>query len=331
MSAKERGAEVLRAEAEAVAAAAARLGDSFNAAVEILGSATGRAVVSGIGKSGHVGRKISATLASLGTPSVFMHASEALHGDLGILSAGDVAILLSNSGTTPEVVEMVPLLQMRKIPIVAFTAHGSSRLGAAADAVLDTAVEREADNHDLAPTTSTAVMMAMGDALAVALAERKGFTPRDFALFHPAGALGKRLQRVGDLMAHHAPLPAVSPETTLLQALEAMTEGQLGVVVALEGERLAGIITDGDVRRIMQKGKGLEAALAAPISAHMTKEPSTVSPDIGAGAAVRMMEDRGITCMPVTGQDGLLVGIIHLHDLVRAGIGMQNHKERGRE
>ncbi|MCH7494331.1 KpsF/GutQ family sugar-phosphate isomerase [bacterium] len=323
MSAWKRGAEVLRAEAEAVAAAADRLGESFTTAVDILGNASGQAVVSGIGKSGHVGRKISATLASLGTPSVFMHASEALHGDLGMLSSGDVAVLLSNSGTTPEVVEMVPLLQMRKIPIVAFTADPDSLLGRAADAILDTAVEREADNHNLAPTTSTAVMMAMGDALAVALADRNGFTPRDFALFHPAGALGKKLQRVGDLMAHHAPLPAVAPDTPLLEALKAMTAGKLGVVVALEGGRLVGLLTDGDVRRIVQQNESVEEALAAPISVHMTKEPRTVSPEIGAGAALRAMEDSRISCMPVTA-DGVLVGIIHLHDLVRAGIGMQN-------
>ncbi|WP_349263975.1 KpsF/GutQ family sugar-phosphate isomerase [Longimicrobium sp.] len=301
-------------EAQAVAALEARIGDEFAGAVEAILTATGRVLVAGIGKSGIVGRKIAATLTSTGTPATFLHPVEALHGDLGIVGTGDVAILLSKSGESEELRGLLEFLTRMDVRVIAMTGRMSSALARHADHVLDCSVAEEACPHDLAPTSSTTATLAMGDALAVALLLRRGFGREDFARFHPGGALGRRLLlRVRDVMTD---APAVPPDTTMREALVLLAERRGTVAVVDENGRLLGVVTSGDLTRLMERE---EQFFRISVSEVMTNTPRTAEPDQLAAAAVGVMERHGVMALPVVDGEGLLVGMVHLHDLMRAG------------
>jgi len=316
-------AKLLRLEAGAIESCAARLDPSqVGRAVELLAACRGKVVLIGVGKSGLVARKVAATLTSTGTVSVYLHASDGMHGDLGIVTPDDVAVILSNSGETDELTALLPSLRRRGVPIVAVVGKLDSTLGRAASAVIDAGVDKEACPFDLAPTASTTVALAVGDALALTLMRLKGLTPDDFALNHPAGRIGKRLSlRVADLMHGGADSPAVGPEATWLEVVTSISRGGLGAVnVVDEGGRLAGVITDGDLRRAIERTdphdlSNLRAA------AFMTREPVTVAPTALAYDALRLMEDRPsqISVLPVA-EDGRCVGLLRLHDVVRSGL-----------
>jgi len=305
---------VIRMEAQAVAALEGRIGDEFAGAVEAILTATGRVLVAGIGKSGIVGRKIAATLTSTGTPATFLHPVEALHGDLGIVGTGDVAILLSKSGESEELRGLLEFLTRMDVRVIAMTGRMSSALARHADHVLDCSVAEEACPHDLAPTSSTTATLAMGDALAVALLLRRGFGREDFARFHPGGALGRRLLlRVRDVMTD---APAVSPDATMREALVLLAERRGTVAVVDRNGRLLGVVTSGDLTRLMERE---EQFFRIPVSEVMTNTPRTAEPDQLAAAAVGVMERNGVMALPVVDGEGLLVGMVHLHDLMRAG------------
>ncbi len=309
---------VLGTEALALRALAAALDDDFARAVELLAGASGRIVVSGMGKSGHVGRKVAATLASTGTPSLFVHPAEASHGDLGMIVDGDVVLALSNSGETPELADIVAHARRFALPIVAMTARRDSALAAAADAVLLLPQVGEACPMGLAPTTSTVMQMALGDALAVALLTRRGFTAADFGRFHPGGRLGARLRRVGELMHTGEEMPLASPDLPMHEALLRMTEKRFGCLGATAASgRLVGIVTDGDLRRHM--GPDL---LARSVGEVMTREPRTITADALAAEALHAMNARArpITALFVVDREHRPVGILHVHDLLRAGV-----------
>jgi arabinose-5-phosphate isomerase len=309
---------VLGTEAAGLRALAAALDDGFIRAVELLAGASGRVIVSGMGKSGHVARKIAATLASTGTPAMFVHPAEASHGDLGMLMAGDVVLALSNSGETPELADIVAHARRFALPVIAITARAGSALGVAADVLLRLPKTSEACPMGLVPTTSTAMQMALGDALAVALLTRRGFTAADFSRFHPGGRLGARLRRVRDLMHEGDEMPLAQPDLPMHRALLRITEKQFGCVgVTGPGGRLVGIVTDGDLRRNM--GPDLLARRVAEI---MTADPRTITADALAAEALHAMNARGrpITALFVVDQAGRPVGILHIHDLLRAGI-----------
>jgi arabinose-5-phosphate isomerase len=309
---------VIGTEAQALRALAAALDEDFTRAVEILAGASGRVVVSGMGKSGHVGRKLAATLASTGTPALFVHPAEASHGDLGMIVGGDVVLALSNSGETPELADIVAHARRFALPIVAVTARRGSALAAAADAVLLLPQAAEACPVGLAPTTSTVMQMALGDALAVALLTRRGFTAADFGRFHPGGRLGARLRRVGELMHEGDEMPLAPPDLPMHQALLRMTEKRFGCLgVAEAAGRLVGIVTDGDLRRHM--GPDL---LGRRVGAIMTPDPRTITADALAAEALRVMNarERPITALFVVDRDRRPVGILHVHDLLRAGV-----------
>ena len=315
------GKKVLLDESKEMIAASENIDKNFDTAVNLIMKCSGSCVVSGIGKSGLVGRKISSTLASLGTPSVFLHSGEALHGDLGLISSNDVALLISNSGNTSEVLGLIPSLKMKKIPIVALTADLSSVLAKEADAVLNSFVRREADEHNLAPTSSTTVMMAIGDALAVVLAKNKNFTPTDFAMYHPGGSLGNSLSKVSQWMTKKN-LPKVSPEDSLRSCVIKMSSGRLGAVVLVEGSQIEGIFTDGDLRRLFENRESFDSLLNEKISVVANKNPKTLNENDLASFAIGKMESNAITVMPVVDGKKSLVGIIHLHSLVQAGTGV---------
>ena len=309
---------VLRTEAAGLQALAACLDDSFARAVELLAAATGRVVVSGMGKSGHVARKIAATFASTGTPALFVHPAEASHGDLGMIVPGDAVLALSNSGETAELADLVAHSRRFALPLVAITARPGSALATEADIALALPRAAEACPMGLAPTTSTTMQMALGDALAVALLTRRGFTEADFLRFHPGGRLGTRLRRVRDLMHSGDAVPLAPPDTAMDRALLVMTEkrfGCLGVVDA--AGRLVGIVTDGDLRRSM--GPDL---LSRQVREIMTSPPRTITPDALAVEALHAMNARGrpITTLFVVDQRGSPLGILHVHDLLRAGL-----------
>lgn len=306
---------VLRLAAESLLAMADRLDGSFTAALDLIGAVTGRVVVSGMGKSGHVARKLAATLASTGTPALFVHPGEASHGDLGMITRADLVIALSNSGETAELGDLVAYTRRFGIPLIAITRQTGSSLGEAADVVLAIPPVAEACPMGLAPTTSTTAQLAIGDALAVALLERRGFTAADFQVLHPGGSLGKQLKRVSDIMSAGGDVPLVSPDLPMSEALLVMTEKAKGCVgvVGLDG-RLAGILTDGDLRRHM--GPGL---LTATVGRLMTADPVTIRPAALAVEALGLMNARAITSLFVT-EDQRPVGILHIHDCLRAGV-----------
>ncbi len=309
---------VLGTEAAGLRALAAALDDEFNHAVDVLAGASGRVVVSGMGKSGHVGRKIAATLASTGTPALFVHPAEASHGDLGMVVAGDVVLALSNSGETPELADIVGHARRFALPIIAVTARAGSALATAADVVLLLPHAAEACPMGLAPTTSTMMQMALGDALAVALLTRRGFTAADFRQFHPGGRLGARLRRVRDLMHAGDEVPLASPGLPMDRALLRITEKRFGCLGVTDASgRLVGIVTDGDLRRHM--GPDL---LARRVEEIMTPDPRTIAPDALAAEALHAMNARGrpVTALFVVNSAGRPVGILHVHDVLRAGV-----------
>lgn len=302
---------VFEMQAQVLDAMAERLDASFSRAVQMLMATPGKVIVSGMGKSGHIGRKIAATLASTGTPSFFVHPGEALHGDLGMITAEDTVVLISNGGETEEVTRLLPALKRMEVPVVAMVGKPESTLATAADVVLDISVEQEACPHNLAPTNSTLATMAMGDALAVALMNERDFRPVDFARVHPGGSLGRRLlTRVRDVMRDEH-LPVVSPDQTVGESLFVITRGRLGLALVIENERLVGIVTDGDLRRAMQK---YEHVLEVPISRVMNLEPVTVSADAMLVEAEELMRLKKIKALVAVDGDEKVVGLLEIYD-----------------
>lgn len=320
MKAVEAGRRVLRIEAEVILGLASGLGEEFNRAVEVLEACRGKVVLTGIGKSGIVCRKIAATLASTGTPAFFLHPAEGVHGDLGILSRGDVVVAASNSGETEELVEILPVVRRLDLGLVAITGNPASTLARRADVVLHVPVEREACPLNLAPMASTTATLALGDALAAALMERKGFSAQDFARFHPAGALGRQLTlQVEDLMHVGQDVPRVGPSTPMRDVLIEMTSKRLGFTGVFDGERLIGVITDGDLRR----GFGDDDEFLERFAGEtMHDEPKIVREGTLAVDALRTMERYAITSLFVVdgGDDSRVKGVVHIHDLVKAGL-----------
>jgi arabinose-5-phosphate isomerase len=312
----ERGRRVLALEAAAIRRIADRLGPPFAAAVRLLAGARGRLVVSGVGKSGLIARKIAATLTSTGTPASFLHPVDSLHGDLGIVDRDDVAILLSKSGASDELFGLVSQLKRLGVPIIALTGDPESILARQAEVVLDASVTEEACPETLAPTTSTAVALALGDALAVALLEVKGFRREQFAALHPGGALGRNLLlRVADVMLT-SDVPTLCPDRPMRECVVLLAEKRGTVAIVDPGGSLLGVVTAGDLTRLMEKS---DQFLDLPVGTVMTKTPKTTTPDELAGAAVRVMEQHGIMALPVLDGGRKVVGMVHLHDLMRAG------------
>jgi arabinose-5-phosphate isomerase len=305
---------VLRIEAQALQDLLARLDASYERAVELLLACKGRVVVTGMGKSGLVGRKISATLSSTGTPSFFLHPADALHGDLGMLAKGDVLLAITYGGETQEILNLLETLKRLEIPIVTLTGDGKSTLAETSEVVLDVSVKEEACSLNLAPTASTTAAMALGDALAVSLLERRGFKPDDFAELHPAGRLGKKLLRVEHLMHAGDSLPKVAPETLMPVVFHEMSAKKLGMTTVTTADgKLAGILTDGDLRRLMERHGGSTLSLNA--GECMVRSPQTVSPKVLASEALNLMEKRKITSVVVVDDTQRVVGVVHLHDL----------------
>jgi len=315
----EKGREVLRIEAQSVLALEGRIGDEFVRAVEMIYGCRGRTIVTGVGKSGAISRKIVATLNSTGTLSMFMHPADAVHGDLGMLRKDDVLLCLSKSGDTEELRNLLPLVKRIGVPVIAMVGAVRSRLAESADIVLDVTVTEEACPHDLAPTSSTTAALAMGDALAMALLQLRNFTPEDFAFYHPGGTIGKRLLvKVSELMIGGDQIPRVSVGVPVRDAILEISSKRLGATCVLDAEgRLAGIITDGDLRRILGKTTDLSGYTAEMV---MTKNPKTISAGQLAVAALREMESHNITQLVVVDGEHRPAGVVHLHDLVKAGI-----------
>ena len=305
---------VLRIEAEAIAGMIERLDERFEKAVELLYQCKGRVVVTGLGKSGLIGRKTAATFSSTGTPSFFLHAAEALHGDLGMLTDNDVLLAISSSGETEELVELVEAVKRLGIHLLTLTANSRSTLASASDIVLDIAVKEEACSLNLAPTASTAAAMAMGDALAIALLERRGFKEEDFAALHPGGRLGKKLRRVESLMHSGEDTPRVLPTAKMPEVIYEMSRKGLGLTAVTEANgRLLGIITDGDLRRMMLKSK--ENVLELTAADCMTRNPTTLPKTELAASALHVMEEKKITSVLIVDSGGRLEGVVHIHDL----------------
>lgn len=305
-------------ERDAVSALLVNIDGSFAAACELIMSCEGRVVVTGVGKSGHVGRKVAATFASTGTPAFFMHPGEASHGDLGMITRTDLVLALSNSGNTNEIVLLLPLLKRLGVPLIGMTGNPESAIGKASDVHLNVAVAQEACPLNLAPTSSTTVSMVAGDALAIALLEARGFTEEDFAFSHPGGALGKRLLlHTKEIMHTGTRIPKVGPQASLMEALSVMSKKGFGMTTVVDdNDRLLGIFTDGDLRRSLDNGIEVHKTTIASV---MTKDPVTVEQDSLAAKAMHVMETRKITALVVTDQ-GRPVGILHMHDLLRAGL-----------
>ncbi|HLB59475.1 MAG TPA: KpsF/GutQ family sugar-phosphate isomerase [Bdellovibrionota bacterium] len=316
----ESGRRVIRLEARAVEKLISRVNGDFIRAIRIIQSCQGKVVVTGTGKSGQIARKIAATLASTGTPAFFLHTVEGMHGDLGMIVGKDVVIALSNSGET-EIVELIPILKRLGVPLIAMTGNTNSSLARAADVVLDVSVEEEACPMGLAPTSSTTAALAMGDALAVVLLEERQFSPEDFAILHPRGSLGRRLVlRVDDLMHSGEEVPLVFAHTSMREALVEITTKRLGVTAVVDGNGdLVGVITDGDLRRSLERHQNLLDLSAGEI---MTKNPKVIQAGSLAVKALRIMEVHEITCLFVVRENSLQkpVGILHLHDLLKAKI-----------
>jgi arabinose-5-phosphate isomerase len=313
-----RGKRVVRLEAEALAETEKRLGENFARAVQLLAKSTGRAIVAGVGKSGLIGRKIAATLTSTGTPATFLHPAESLHGDLGIVRESDVAILISKSGESNEMVALLEELKRLGVCTIAITGDVESTLARHTDVHLDGWVREEACVHDLAPTTSTTVALALGDALAVALLEEKGFKPDDFARLHPGGVLGRRLlTKVRDVMVTGTQVPALPTTATMREAVVQLAERRGIAVITREQGDVVGVITSGDLTRLMEREDNVFPIRVTEV---MTADPKVADADELGTAVVYRMEKHGIISMPVVDGGRRLVGVIHLHDLMRAGV-----------
>jgi arabinose-5-phosphate isomerase len=310
---------VLRIEANAIVALADRIDGAFERAVALILASRGRVIVSGIGKSGHIARKIAATMASTGTPSYFVHAAEAVHGDLGMITHDDVLVAISNSGSNDELLTIVPLVKRQGGKLIAITGNADSPLAREADVHLDASVAEEACPLNLAPTASTTAALALGDALAVALLDARGFGAEDFARSHPGGALGRKLlTHVGDVMRTGDAMPVVREGATLADALLEMTRAGMGMVLIVDAARhVVGIFTDGDLRRAIERVGDLRAATVAEV---MTRAPHAIAPERLAVEAVEMMERFKTYVLPVTAADGTLAGALNLHDLFRAKV-----------
>ncbi len=311
----EHGRRVLSQESVALDRTANALDAHFVRAVQLLAACKGRVIVAGVGKSGLVGRKMAATFTSTGTPAMFLHPVESVHGDLGIVGADDVAILISKSGESDELLGLIDALARMGVHMIAMTSEPTSRLGRAAEVTLDLGVREEACPHDLAPTTSTTVTIALGDALAVALLQEKGFRKEDFARLHPGGALGRRLlTRVVDVMLTD-PMPILPREATMRDAVIVLAERR-GIAIVVEQDRVAGVVTAGDLTRLLERERDV---LSVPVSRVMSESPRMARDHELGSAVVHRMETFGIMAMPVTNDAGQLVGVVHLHDLMRAG------------
>ncbi len=313
----ERGRRVIRLERESLVAVEERLAEPFARAVLMIAESKGRVIVAGVGKSGLIGRKIAATLTSTGTPAYFLHPVESAHGDLGIVGPDDVAILLSKSGESDELIVLLEHLQGLGVRTIAITGRGESALARLSDVALDAWVREEACPHDLAPTTSTTAALAVGDALAVALLEHKGFRREDFARLHPGGALGRRLVTLVDEVMLRRPLPILHPGATLRDAVVVLAEQRGIVIITDAGENVLGVLTAGDLTRFMEREGD---ALAQPVESIMTREPRSARAGELASAVAYRMELNGIMAMPVLSEDGKLAGVVHLHDLLRARV-----------
>ncbi|MEP7381940.1 MAG: KpsF/GutQ family sugar-phosphate isomerase [Gemmatimonadota bacterium] len=311
------GRRVVELEVAALEEVARRLDDGFARAVDLIATSSGRVIVAGVGKSGLIGRKIAATLTSTGTPATFLHPTEGVHGDLGMVGPHDVALLLSKSGESEEVVTLLDHLKRFGVRTIALTGNADSTLARACDAVLDAWVREEACPHNLAPTTSTTAALALGDALAVVILERKGFRREDFARLHPGGSLGRKLlTRVRDLMEVDQ-LPVLAPSALMREVIVLLAERR-GIVVAADAEgRLEGVFTAGDFTRLMERE---DDPFTVPLDRVMTRTPRAAAPEELGSAVVYRMEHFGIMAMPVTDDQGFVVGVVHLHDLMRAGV-----------
>ena len=312
---RETARRVLTVEAAAVARLVERVGESFDRAVDLVVGCRGRVVVTGMGKSGIICQKLAATFAASGTPAYFLHPAEALHGDLGVIVDGDLLIVISNSGETQEIVRLLELVRRLGAGVVALTGNPDSTLARHADVHLHVGVDQEACSLDLVPTASTCAQMAMGDALAMACAETRGFTSEDFRKLHPGGRLGGKLRLVRSVMHAGAGLPAVAEGASLTETLQVMTDKGLGMTCVVDsGRRLCGVVTDGDLRRRLLK---VAEPLAGRAAEAMTERPVTIGPDATAAEALKRMEERKITALPVVDGSGELLGVVHLHDLWR--------------
>ncbi len=319
-SAEKKGREVIRIEAEAVAMLEQRIGASFSRTVELMLNCKGRVVVTGMGKSGIIARKIVATLNSTGTPSLFLHSSDAVHGDLGMVRKDDVIVCISKSGSTSELHNLLPMFKRIGVPIISLVGNANSKLADLSDVVLDVSVREEACPHDLAPTASTTATLALGDALAMALLEQRNFTAEEFAMYHPGGNLGKRLLlKVEEMMVRGDAVPKVKGDIHIRDAILEMTSKRLGATCVVDEQgKLTGIITDGDLRRILQKTTDVTNITAGMV---MTKHPKTIGGDMLAAVALQEMEAHNITQLVVVDSSHRPVGVVHLHELVKAGLG----------
>jgi len=316
---REMGIAVLQTEAKSISDLISRIDEHFVKACQLMLACTGRIVVTGMGKSGHIANKIAATLASTGTPAFFMHPGEASHGDLGMITPQDVVIALSNSGTTEEIISIVPLIKRLGVPLIAMTGDAQSELAQEADIHLDISVEKEACPLGLAPTASTTASLAMGDALAVALLDRRGFTEQDFAQSHPGGRLGRRLLlHIGDIMHTGDDIPRVSADMTLSQAMLEMTRAGIGMTaITNDSNEVLGIFTDGDLRRVFEDRIDPHKSL---IDSAMTRHCTTVKADILAAEGLKIMQEKRINSLLVTNDDQQLIGALNMHTLLRAGV-----------
>lgn len=314
-----RARQVFKLEAEAVSALSNKLDDNFVKAVDVIYACKGRVVVTGMGKAGIIGQKISATLASLGTPSIWLHSAEAIHGDLGRVTKNDIVIALSNSGETEETISLIPILKKIGARIISITGNKKSSIAKYSDLVLDISVKKEACPLGLAPTTSTTAMLAMGDALAVCLVDKKGFKEKDFALFHPGGLLGKRLLlKVQDIMRKGKSNPIVKESTTVKEVLYAITEARAGAASVVDASgKLIGIFTDGDLRRHLESDVNL---VMRPVTEVMTKYPVTITEGKLAVEALRILEEKKIDELPVVDKKRRPIGMLDVQDILRAGL-----------
>lgn len=313
-----RARETLAVEAESIRALEARIGPAFVEAIDHLYACRGRTIVTGMGKSGLVGRKIAATLTSTGTPAVYLHPAEGVHGDAGLALKGDVVIALSKSGETGELLQLLGVFKRFDLPVIALVGVPRSTLARRADVVLDCSIAEEACPHDLTPTASSTAMLAMGDALAMALLTRRDFRPEDFAVFHPGGSLGKRLLlTVADVMVTGEEVPSVTVGASMREAILEMAHKRGTVPVVDAERRVVGVVTNGDLMRLMGE---TEHVFAIPVTDVMSRSPKTIGPDALAATAVNQMENHGIVALPVVDLGGRLTGILHLHDCMRAGV-----------